>query len=99
MIVGDGLDGVRCPLSSYLHIREGEEWIIGNGQFDHIPAVFGGNDGAIQLVGWGSGQDEDHLAEMKGLPYLLGTAQMPQVDRIKGPSEKPDPSLVSLRRF
>jgi hypothetical protein len=98
MIVGDGLDGIRCPLPFYLHIREGEGWIIGNSQFDHIPAVLSGDDGAIQFMGGGGGQDEDYLTEIEGLPYLLGTAQMPQVDGIESPPEKPDSPLSFVRR-
>jgi hypothetical protein len=74
MIVGDGLDGVRCPLPFYLHIREGKKRIVRNGQFDHIPAVLSGDDGAIQFMGGSGGQDEDYLTEIEGLLYLLGTA-------------------------
>ena len=98
VIVGDGFDRVRRPIPFYFHIREGEGRIVGNGQFDHIPTVLGGDDRAIQFMGGGGCQDENHLVEMKSLQYLLGTAQMPQVDGIESPPKEPDAPLSFLRR-
>ena len=98
MIVGDGLDGIRRPLSFYLDVREGEGGVVGDGRFDHVPAVFGGDDGSISLMWRGGGQDKDYLAKLEHFPYLLGTAQVPQVDGIEGPPKQPDVPFSTLTR-
>jgi hypothetical protein len=46
----------------------------------------------------GSVQDEDHLAQMKGLRNLLGTAQVPQVDGVEGPPKEPYAPSCSFRK-
>jgi hypothetical protein len=98
MVVGDSLDGVGCPLSSYLYVGEGEAGVAGDSYFDHVPAVSRGDDGAIKLVGWRCSHDEDHPVELEGLMYFLGRAEMAQVDGIKGPTKEPYPPLLPFRR-
>lgn len=44
------------------------------------------------------GEDEDHLAELKGLPYLLSTAEMPHVYWVEGATKKSELPLSSPKR-
>ncbi len=41
-------------------------------------------------------RDEDDFIQAKGLPNLLCSPEMPQMDGIKGPSEEPNLSLFYL---
>jgi hypothetical protein len=41
-------------------------------------------------------RNEDHFLEAKGLPDLLCSPEMTQMDGVEGPPEKPDPSLSSI---
>jgi hypothetical protein len=98
MIVRDRLYGVRFSFTPDLDIGKDEQGVFGNGQFDHLPAMSGGYDGAIHLVRRRGGQDEDHLAQIEGFPDLLGTTEMPEMYRVKGSTKKSYPFRASPKR-
>ena len=85
--------GVGCEgraASACLDVRDLERTVIGDGEPHHLESLRRVRHGG-PAVWRASRGNEDHAVELRTLDRSLGRREMPEMNRIKGAAEDPDP--------
>ena len=86
--MADGVYRVGGAPPLELYRRGREERVVSHGQLDHLQTMRRRGDVAATLMGRPGGGHEVDPVERERFAYLLGAAQMPEVNGIKGAAEQ-----------
>ena len=83
--MSDRINGIGFPRPPQFKVRSGEIRIFVNSEFYHFQTVMGLDDLLCHFMRREGCWYKDHFLKAEGLPDLLRSPQVTQMDRIEGP--------------